>query len=46
VEPFGEITRASGGLDRDLIAVAYRERSGDRLRHLIGNKLIRLDRRL
>ncbi len=40
--PFGEIARNhGGGWDRDLIAHAYREQMGERLRALTGTKLIK-----
>jgi len=41
-EPFGEIARThGGGWSRDLIADAYREQMGERLRNLTGTKLVK-----
>jgi hypothetical protein len=41
-EPFGEIARThGGGWSRDLIADAYREQMGGRLRNLTGTKLVK-----
>jgi hypothetical protein len=40
--PFGQIARDhGGGWDRDLIAAAYREQMGERLRALTGTKLVK-----
>jgi hypothetical protein len=41
-EPFGEIARIhGGGWARDIIADAYREQMGERLKNLMGTKLVK-----